>query len=115
MVLNVNIDGTKILFTGDIEYRDEKRLMNSEIECDIIKIPHHGSKTSSSPDFIEKTGADIAVIEAGENNIYGFPDEQVIKTLDDNNIDTYITGKDGAVTVCVKNGSASVETFKKTE
>lgn len=115
LVLNVNIDGTKILFTGDIEYRDEKRLMNSEIECDIIKIPHHGSKTSSSPDFIEKTGADIAVIEAGENNIYGFPDEQVIKTLDDNNIDTYITGKDGAVTVRVKNGSASVETFKKTE
>lgn len=112
LVLKADIDGIKILFTGDIEYEDEIRLMDSDIECDIIKIAHHGSNTSSSADFIEKTNADIAVIESGENNIYGFPHKQVLDTLEEYGVETYITGENGAVKVVLKKDGYDVKTYK---
>ena len=112
LVLKADIDGIKILFTGDIEYEDEIRLMDSDIECDIIKIAHHGSNTSSSAEFIEKTNADIAVIEAGENNIYGFPHKQVLDTLEEYGVETYITGENGAVKVVLKKDGYDVKTYK---
>ena len=90
LVLKADIDGIKILFTGDINYEDEIRLMDSDIECDIIKIAHHGSNTSSSADFIEKTNADIAVIESGKIIYTGFRIKQVLDTLEEYGVETYI-------------------------
>ena len=87
------------MFTGDIEEQDEEYLLDSDIDCDIIKIAHHGSKTSSTYEFLNKTGADIAVIEADDNNIYGFPHQEVVDRLNELGMDIYVTGQDGAVTV----------------
>ena len=113
LVLKTEINGTEFLFTGDIEAEDEKYLMNSDIECDIIKIPHHGSKTSSTEAFIEAVNADIAVIEAAEDNIYGFPHEEVVERLNNNGCDIYVTGKDGAVTVYCRDNKYEISTYNE--
>lgn len=99
LVLKIKYGDTSVLFTGDIEEQDEEYLLDSDIDCDIIKIAHHGSKTSSTYEFLNKTGADIAVIEADDNNIYGFPHKEVVDRLNELGMDIYVTGQDGAVTV----------------
>lgn len=99
LVLKIKYGDTSVLFTGDIEEQDEEYLLDSDIDCDIIKIAHHGSKTSSTYEFLNKTGADIAVIEADDNNIYGFPHQEVVDRLNELGMDIYVTGQDGAVTV----------------
>jgi len=71
------------LFTGDIEKSVEKELAESEtgIDADVLKIAHHGSKTSSVPEFIEKVSPEIAVISAGRTNSYGHPHPETLETL----------------------------------
>lgn len=115
LVLKVTIGNTEVLFTGDITSEIEYELLKSDIDCDIIKIAHHGSKTSSSEDFLKMTGAEFAVIEAGENNIYGFPHNDVIQRLEELNVNTFFTGKDGAVIFYVdKSGYIEdIKTFRK--
>ena len=77
------------------------------------KIPHHGSKYSSSEIFIEKTNAGYAVIEAEKNNQYGFPTQEVMDRLEENNIESYVTGLDGAVTVKMdKDGNYKIKTYR---
>ncbi|GFI62462.1 ComE operon protein 3 [Clostridiales bacterium] len=113
LVLKADIDGTSVIFTGDIERADEISLLNSDIECDIIKVAHHGSNTSSIDEFIEKTGAAKAIIQAGEDNLYGFPHADVMDRLESYGIDTYVTGYDGAVTVRVKDGGYDIKTYRQ--
>ena len=89
--------------------------MKRDIDCDIIKIAHHGSSTSSSEPFLVMTGADTAVIEAGEGNMYGFPNEEVTRRLDSLGMETYITGRDGAVAFYMDDDGTvkDVKTFRR--
>jgi competence protein ComEC len=68
------------LFTGDISIKVEKEIINDNISADILKIPHHGSKYSSSKDFIEKVNPLVAVIQVGKNS-YGHPTNEVLTLL----------------------------------
>ena len=77
LVLKVTYGETDILFTGDISTYVEYKL--PKIPVEILKVPHHGSKTSSSSDLIEKTGADYNVICVGENNPYKHPNDIVLE------------------------------------
>lgn len=115
LVLKFSVGETDVLFTGDISSDSETELLKSDIDCDIIKAAHHGSKNSSSEEFLRMTGAEFAVIEAEENNIYGFPHMDVIQRLDDLNIETYVTGRDGAVTFYLDESGKieDIKTFKK--
>lgn len=71
------------LFTGDIEKSIEKKLIKSgiDLKSDILKIAHHGSKTSSSEEFLKAVGAIIAIIQMGKNNQYGHPHQEVLERL----------------------------------
>lgn len=112
LVLKFSVNNTDILFTGDISGNAETELLKSDIKCDIIKIAHHGSDTSSTEGFLRMTGADTAVIEAEEDNIYGFPDEEVMARLEKLGINTYITGRDGAVVFYAgKDGISNIKTY----
>lgn len=76
-----------MLFTGDIEEKAEKEILekykNSNIlDCNILKVAHHGSKSSSIQEMLEKNTPQMAVIGVGENN-YGHPNQDVIKRLED--------------------------------
>lgn len=115
LVLKFTVGKTEALFTGDIDSDNEDELLKSDIDCDIIKIAHHGSDTSSSEEFLRRTGADAAVIEADEDNIYGFPSSEVVQRLNRLGFDTYITGCDGAVVFYLdqKGSIEDIKTFKE--
>lgn len=81
LVLNCHLgeNGMTILFTGDISSKVESQLPLSDI--DILKVPHHGSKTSSSQIFLDVITPELCVIELGKDNQYGHPHQEVIDRL----------------------------------
>jgi competence protein ComEC len=80
LVVRLDFAGRRILFTGDIELEAEELLsatQAAEIRADVVKVPHHGSTTSSTQSFVSATGASLAVISCGRANHFGFPDAEV--------------------------------------
>ena len=73
-----------MLFTGDIEADAETELVKefgNELKSDILKVGHHGSKTSSTPSFLEKVKPKIALIGVGKNNTFGHPNNGVLNRI----------------------------------
>lgn len=99
-----------ILFTGDIEKIAEKEMLkkykNDELKSTVLKIAHHGSKTSSTEEFINMVNPQIALIGVGENNKFNHPNEEVIDRLEKKNIKIYRTDENGEITLkidkCIK-------------
>ena len=75
---------------------------------DVLKIGHHGSKTSSSETFIDKMNPKYSIISVGINNRYGHPNKEVLNTLEDSKI--YRTDQDGSVMLKIKNNKLKIET-----
>ncbi|MDY6065008.1 MAG: DNA internalization-related competence protein ComEC/Rec2 [Finegoldia sp.] len=100
LVYNLDINGLKILITGDIEKDYERYLVdNSKIKTDILKVAHHGSKTSTSEKFLDFLRPKLAVISVGQNN-YGHPDKEVISRIENRNILIKRTDIDGNIEIC---------------
>ncbi len=98
MVIKAVYGEISILFTGDIEIQTEERLVKKYadfLKSDILKAAHHGSKSSSSEDFIETVSPQYAVIFAASGNRFGFPSKQVTQRLSKSK--TFVTGENGAV------------------
>lgn len=91
----------ELLLTGDIEKKIEKELVNNPpaggLASDILKIAHHGSKTSTTEEFVKAVNPILAVIQAGKDNPYGHPTQVVLDIL--KNITTLVTGKDGDIEI----------------
>lgn len=89
-----------MLLTGDLEIQGEQRLVqdDSVIQSTILKLGHHGSRTSSSMQFLNKVHPDLAIIQAGKENSYGHPHTQVIERLDDLGISYLCTCEQGTLT-----------------
>ena len=85
LVFKVEYQRFEMLFTGDIEEVAEKQLLkmdsNGELKADILKVAHHGSKTSSIIEFLEAVNPSLAVIGVGSNNKFGHPNEKVLNRL----------------------------------
>jgi len=83
------------LFTGDVGKATEKKLLEKEInvKSNVLKVGHHGSKTSSSDDFIKKVLPEIAIIEVGKDNSYGHPHQETLATLGKYGISIFRTDK----------------------
>ena len=92
-------DPVDILFTGDIGKDTEKLLVSYslDLDCDILKVAHHGSKYSSTTEFIEACSPQIAVISVGANNFYGHPAPATIERLESYGCDVFRTDREGAV------------------
>ena len=92
-----------MLFTGDAEkeIETEHLLKNhrDELKSDVLKSPHHGSKTSSSPDFLDAVAPKYAVISLGANNDYGHPHGVTLKKYDARGIKTLRTDLNGTITI----------------
>jgi len=92
----------KILFTGDIEKSVEKELINSglDLKADVLKVPHHGSKSSSTLEFLKAVNAFVNVIQAGKDNKYGHPHQEVVERMANvfstafGNVELFSNGKD---------------------
>ncbi len=92
----VEYGSTSVLVTGDIEARAEMKILSSMEDCTLLKVAHHGSKTSSMYPFLKTVSPEIAVISVGENS-YGLPDESVISRLETICPMVYNTSIDGTV------------------
>lgn len=99
LVLWVKYFDTSFLITGDIEARAEKEIIKTyDIECDVLKVPHHGSSTSSSKKFLDAANPTYAIISSGEDNSYGHPHYEVLERLENDDIRIYNTAHDGNIT-----------------
>jgi len=97
VVSKIVFGNSSFLFTGDISAAAEKELVNNaEVESDVLKIAHHGSKYSTTDLFLGNVAPEYAVIEVGKNN-YGHPTSEVLNRLEKFGIKMLRTDKDGDV------------------
>lgn len=106
VVLRLTAYGKTILFTGDIEQAGENAIVESGLltSVDVLKVAHHGSRTSTSPSYLQRINPVAAVISVGQNNRYGHPSPLVIKRLQDNGAAVYRTDLHGAITLLISPG-----------
>ena len=99
LVLSFSVKNTNFVITGDAPIKIERQIMkdNKEIKCDILKVGHHGSKTSSSDEFISYLNPKEAVISCGVNNKYGHPNQEVLSILNRHKIKIRRTDLEGTI------------------
>ncbi|MBC1996980.1 DNA internalization-related competence protein ComEC/Rec2 [Listeria marthii] len=82
IVLKAILDNKVWLFTGDLEANGEQKLLDQPVKADILKVGHHGSKTSTSKEFIQQVQPTFAIISCGVKNRFGHPHAETLKTLE---------------------------------
>ena len=114
LVLKLESEGRSFLFPGDIEQEAEENILHLGpwIKSDIIKIPHHGGRTSSSREFIEAVGPRIAVASVGKNNPFGHPHNETVSRYEDAHVRMFRTDMDGAVVIRALKGHYDIGTYK---
>lgn len=112
-VLKLTYKETSFLFTGDAGLQSEKDLLaiGADLNADVIKIGHHGSKTSSSKAFIDAIKPKYSVISVGKNN-YGHPDSGILDRLKNVNSTVYRTDKQGTITAISDGSKITIVTTK---
>ncbi len=103
VVMRLEYGDVAFMFTGDVESEGESEITSyfgpNELKSQIIKMPHHGSNTSSSDEFVDWVNPDVAIISVGENNSYGLPHDEVIQAYEDRGTKIYRTDKHGTIIV----------------
>lgn len=117
IVMKLNYNNFSMLFTGDIEKKAEEEILetykNSKIlESDILKVAHHGSKTSTTDEFLNKVKPKIALIGVGKDNMFGHPSNTTIEKLEKMNIKIYRTDLNAEISICVNDkGQVSIKSL----
>ena len=119
LVCKLNYKNYSMLFTGDIEAIAEKAILKKYsknlniLKSDILKVAHHGSKTSSITEFIEKIKPKYAIIGVGEDNKFGHPSDSTIQNLEKANIRIYRTDKMGEIEMKTNGKEIKINEFLK--
>ena len=98
------------MFMGDAGVEKEMDILNKYnlSNIDVLKVGHHGSKTSSSKEFIDEINPKYGIISVGKNNRYGHPNKEVLNNLENSKI--YRTDQDGSIMFKIKNDKLEIET-----
>jgi len=114
IVFLASLNDVQILFTGDLEEMGERQLLNDypHLSFDILKVAHHGSRSSTAQAFSDQFSPSIGLISAGDNNQFGHPHAEVIDRLEHNGTMIFRTDKHGAITLTMKNGEYRVSTHR---
>ncbi|HWE49699.1 MAG TPA: ComEC/Rec2 family competence protein [Bryobacteraceae bacterium] len=101
LVMRIRFGGTSFLLTGDMEKKIEERLyVDGRLQHDdVLKVGHHGSRTSSTPDLLDAERPAFGIVSAGFDNTYGHPHPAVLAALKERNVTLMRTDEDGLVTV----------------
>lgn len=99
IVLKMTYGKDTFLFTGDANDTTEKKILNKDIEAEVLKVGHHGSKYSSTTEFLKKVNPKYAIISVGKNNNYGHPAINTISKLNKLNIETHRTDEEGTIII----------------
>lgn len=114
-VLKVSSQHGSVLLTGDIEKQAEKSLiinMHEQLKVDILLAPHHGSKTSSTNEFIATVAPEHAVISAGYRNRFGFPKQDIMSRYEAHGVETLVTYMTGEISVKFSTAGIIIEQFR---
>ena len=109
-VIYTKLNDYEFMFMGDASTTTEKEILNTYNLPDIgiLKVGHHGSKTSSSEEFIDEINPKYSIISVGKNNRYGHPNKEVLNNLSDSKI--YRIDHDGSVMFKIKNNKLEIKT-----
>ncbi len=101
-----DLDGVTLLLTGDMTTASELALNDRgmTMKADILKVAHHGAKTSSSLSFLQRVQPEISVISSGQNNTYGHPTPEVISSLEEIGTKILRTDRKGEIDVVIEDG-----------
>lgn len=108
VVIKLTYGENKFLFTGDAEKSEEDDIWTN-IKCDVLKVGHHGSATSSSANFLKKVDPKYAVISCGMGNKYGHPTDEVLERLNSRNIEVFRTDLQGTIVFTSDGTTISVD------
>ena len=109
-VIYTELNGYKFMFMGDASITTEKEILNKYNlpDIDVLKVGHHGSKTSSSIEFINEINPKYSIISVGKNNRYGHPNDSVLDNLQDSKV--YRTDQYGSIMFKINNDRLKIET-----
>ena len=115
IVLHLQLGDRTLLLTGDIEMSGENGMMraNEDLRADVVKVAHHGSKTSSTESFIAAAQPRFAVISVGQTSIFGHPNADVVGRWRLSGAEVLTTGNSGTITVTTDGRDLELETFVK--
>lgn len=115
VVLRLRMGERTFLLTGDIESKAEEAIVANTpddlLACDVVKVAHHGSKTSSTQNFVTATHPSLAVISVGLTSPFGHPRPEVLERWRTSGAQTLTTGERGTITVSTDGHDLRVETF----
>lgn len=111
IVLKLEYGKTSYLFTGDATDKTEEKIIDKDIEADVLKIGHHGSSYSSTEDFLNKVKPKYAIIQVGIDNKYDHPTKTTLDKLNEKNIKIYRTDKDGTIKLTSDGTNINFETI----
>ena len=110
-VIYTELNGYKFMFMGDASKLKEEDIIKKYklAKIDFLKVGHHGSKTSSSKEFISKINPKYSIISVGRKNKYGHPNKEALNNL--NNSKIYRTDQDGSIMFKIKDNKLEIETY----
>jgi competence protein ComEC len=115
LVLRLKFGDRTLLLPGDAEKAVERNLLSenekSTIHADILKIGHHGSKNSTTPDFLSAVNPRLAIISSGEGNPYGHPSRETLSRLETAGVRTLRTDTNGAIHILTDGKQIEVTCF----
>lgn len=104
VVIRLDYGETSFLFTGDAEEFSEEAMLNaspaSKFKCDVLKVGHHGSDSSTSEAFLAAADPSLAIIMCGEGNEYGHPKPEILERLEKANVNVLRTDLEGSIVIC---------------
>ncbi len=113
ITLEVRYGAFNAFLGGDLPIKYEDLVAIAEnLDVDVLKVDHHGSKTSSSEEFLARITPEVAIISVGKNNTYGHPNEDVIDRLKERNIVTYLTQDVGTVLISTDGSVFTIVTHR---
>jgi competence protein ComEC len=113
LVLRITYGEKRFLLTGDIEKETERELLQRSefLRSNVIKVAHHGSRTSSTQEFIDAARASIAVIPVGKKSPFGHPHEEVLERWKNSGASVLTTGERGTITIITDGKNIWLERF----
>jgi competence protein ComEC len=113
VVLKLTYGQRRMLLTGDIEKEAEADLLSDReaVAADVVKVPHHGSRTSSTQSFVTSVNSSMAIISVGRHSMFGHPHPEVVQRWIESGTKMFFTGASGTVTVSTDGSDLVAKTY----
>ncbi len=114
IIAMAELNGFKVLLTGDAGTQSENKMLKEgiNVDCDVLKVGHHGSSSSSGKKFLKAATPEYAIISCGVDNQYSHPHEETLYRLEQVNAKVFRTDISGEITLYFDNGEITVKTEK---